>query len=241
MKINWAKDFFIKIFGTFYLKQIDYTPLSDAEYYKRFGIKIEDVGKPVENEKLLERAYLKAWENRDFEINKLWTRAAYFWGFIVLIFGAYFSLLTSAHPEKAIKLHLDLYLLLLGLLFSITWYLVLLGSKVWQQNWEAHVDRLENYISGPIYKTVYYSGRRFYSVSKLNEVIALTVTGVWIALLIQYAQNYELIKSREGFSQIDWYVSISSLIAFVIAIVLRFGYSSGDYRVSGKGFFDRWE
>jgi hypothetical protein len=228
------------IYKLFINKRINYDPIEWSDYYKKFGIDIDNTDKPIVNKDILEKAYSKAWENRDFEINKLWTRAAYFWGFIVLTFGGYITLLTSAHPEKAIDMHLDLYLLLLGLLFSITWYLVMLGSKTWQHNWEAHIDRLENYISGPIYKTVYYSGARFYSVSKLNEIIALVVIMVWGGLLIQYSKRFSIVKSICDIRSIDWFVTSSTILTILIAIVLCFGYCLGEYRSKERHFFDRW-
>jgi hypothetical protein len=74
-------------------------------------------------------------------------------------------------------------------LFCLSWYLVIRGSKEWQRNWEAHIDHLEEYVSGPIYKTLYYSGKRFYSVSKLNEVMALVICIVWCGLFYQYTSR----------------------------------------------------
>jgi hypothetical protein len=170
---------------------------------------------------LLDKAYLKAWENRNFEIDKFWVRSAYFWGFIVLIFGGNIAILTSDHAEKAITMHLDLCLLLLGLLFSLSWYLVIRGSKNWQKNWEKHIDKLEDFISGPIHKTIFYSGNRFYSVSKLNELMALLVIFVWFGLLIQdLSKNYEL-AIRDN---TDWFTTIAILITIIFAIILVFGY-----------------
>ncbi|RZL54271.1 MAG: hypothetical protein EOO93_20200 [Pedobacter sp.] len=153
-------------------KKHQYTELSAAEYYERFGILLDvRTGiKHVCDKGKLEKAYNKAWENRDFEINKFWTRAAYFWGFIVLIFGAYLNIITGETSQRSTALHLDLFLNLLGILFSFAWYFVILGSKAWQQNWEAHIDWLEDCVSGPLYKTIFYSSNRFYSVSKLNEI-----------------------------------------------------------------------
>ena len=172
-----------------YRKRTVYPSISQDDYFKRFGIEKINGAFKVVNKQKLEKAYTKAWENRNYEIDKFWTRAAYFWGFIVLIFGGYISLLTSDHNQKALEMRLDLYLILLGSLFCLSWYLVIRGSKEWQRNWEAHIDHLEEYISGPIYKTLYYSGKRFYSVSKLNEVMALVICIVWCGLFYQYTSR----------------------------------------------------
>ena len=59
-----------------------------------------------------------------------------------------------------------LILISLGLIFSVAWILVISGSKHWQENWGKHLDILEDYIAGPLYKTIYYS-KLFYSVSSI--------------------------------------------------------------------------
>ncbi|PNK72626.1 hypothetical protein CEQ35_000035 [Yersinia enterocolitica] len=67
-----------------------------------------------------------------------------------------FLLLASKHSEKAID-NADLYLIFIastGFVFSYGWFLVNKGSKFWQENWEFHIDRLEDEITGPLYKTV---------------------------------------------------------------------------------------
>jgi hypothetical protein len=229
-----------KYFNWLIIKKENYTPLSKPEYYKRFKIELnsQTLVYEAKDEKLLEKAYTKAWENRDFEIDKFWTRAAYFWGFIVLIFGGYITILTGEHTTKALNMHLDLFLLLLGLLFSISWYLVILGSKCWQRNWEAHIDHLENFVSGPLYKTIYFSGNRFYSVSKLNEVMAIVVIVVWAGLFGQYLfQNYSFTVGKG----IDYIATIAIGLTIIFAIVLTFGYSSGSYKSTKHEFIDRWE
>lgn len=229
-----------KYFNWLILKKIPYTPLDDTVYYRRFGIELDPVSKirRVVNKNLLEKAYSKAWENRDYEIDKFWTRATYFWGFIVLIFGGYIALLTGDNTEKALNMHLDLFLILLGILFSISWYLVILGSKSWQKNWEEHIDYLEDFITGPLYKTVYLSGNRIYSVSKLNEVMAIVVIFVWGGLFLQHLmENFRLSFCKPT----DWTATIAIALASIFSIILIFGYSSGKYKSKKNKFIDRWE
>jgi len=220
-------------------KRAYYTPLSEEDYLIRFGIEKKDGTFEVVNKEFLTKSFEKAWENRNYEIDKFWTRAAYFWGFIVLIFGGYISLLTSEHNQKAVEMRIDLYLVLLGFLFSLSWWLVILGSKCWQQNWEAHIDRLENYVSGPIYKTIYYSGDRFYSVSKLNEIMAFVVFLVWSGLFGQYC--YSHFSFTLNLKEIDLLATFSILTTLLFACALRFGYSLGDYKTNKNNFIDRWE
>lgn len=232
------KKYLIKFKELFFKKRFNYTPLQEDDYLKRFGIKRVNSKLEVEDKNILEKAYTKAWENRDFEIDKFWTRAAYFWGFIVLIFGGYITLLTSEHNNKALEMYIDLYLLLLGFLFSLSWYLVIRGSKCWQENWEAHIDHLEDLVSGPLYKTIHYSGNRYYSVSKLNEIMALVVILVWCSLFYHYASK---LSFNLNIHKIDFQITLPIIATIIIAFVLRFGYCMGDYKSDKNKFLDRWE
>jgi len=234
-----VKAYLLRIMGLLIKKRVFYAPLDNDEYLKRFGITKEGHKLIIKDKDLLEKAYAKAWENRNFEIDKFWTRAAYFWGFIVLIFGGYITLLTSEHSQKAIDMHIDLYLLLLGFLFSLSWYLVIRGSKCWQENWEAHIDNLEDLISGPLYRTIHYSGRRYYSVSKLNEIMALVVILVWCSFFFNYVNNNLIFTMN--INEIDFQRTLPIVATIIFAFVLRFGYCAGDYKSDNKKFFDRWK
>jgi TRAP-type C4-dicarboxylate transport system permease small subunit len=177
-----------------------YRKVDADEYAIKFGI-------IPENRKKREAALERAWKNRDFEIDKFWTRSAYFWGFIALIFGGYFKIMTGKNPSEAEGMYLDLYLILLGIIFSVAWLLVIKGSKQWQENWEAHIDNLENDITGPLHKTVCYKGTNFYSVSKINEVLAVIVIVAWVFLFFRYfIKNIEPLKNI-----LKCYLSIISL------------------------------
>ena len=127
----------------------------------------------------------EARENRKFEIELYWKRAAYFWVFIAAAFGGYSTL-------PAARQGLAFLIASLGFIFSLAWYFVNRGSKFWQQNWELHVDLLEDDIAGPVYKTViqreqsvWYNlnGAYPFSVSKINHLLSLFVTVAWIVLI----------------------------------------------------------
>jgi hypothetical protein len=65
------------------------------------------------------------------------------------------------------------------------------GSKFWQSNWEHHVDLLADMILGPLFKVISVSeesiqGNPLYaagqfSVSKVNQILSVFVTAVWLA------------------------------------------------------------
>ena len=148
--------------------------------------------------KRLETALEKALENRKNEIELYWKRTQYFWGFLVTIYGTYFLVylkteVTNSDPDFQKKLIL-LILSTLGFFFAIGWHLANRGSKLWQENWENHVDTLENYIHGPLYKTIIvrtdyknsFSPVNPYpfSVSRINGLLSavLVISGVGLMI-----------------------------------------------------------
>jgi len=137
------------------------------------------------------RAYELALEIRQFEIELYWKRATYFWTLLAATFVGYFALASS---DKSV-VHPGLLFLVscIGLVLSTSWYLVNRGSKYWQENWERHVDSLEDDFAGPLYKMT-ISNEQFcfwnpwggyaFSVSKVNQLTSLFVAFVWLALAI---------------------------------------------------------
>ncbi|NRY14396.1 ion channel [Clostridium beijerinckii] len=107
--------------------------------------------KGSEEKSVREKALEHALDIRKFEIELYWKRASYFWTFIGATLAGYCLVLKNATDSS----NNDILILLncLGFAFSISWYLVNRGSKFWQNNWERHVDMLEDEIIGPLYKT----------------------------------------------------------------------------------------
>lgn len=149
----------------------------------------------------------KAHEIRKFEIELYWKRTAYFWTIIAAIFAGFFLM---ASKNNAIDSEMNsLYLPLIaftGFVFSYAWFLVNKGSKFWQENWEYHIDSLENNITGPLYKTVlckrdnvnsekmkwkdYITSSESISVSKVNLFIALFTMSVWAILFLSTITSF---------------------------------------------------
>lgn len=130
---------------------------------------------------------------RKFEIELYWKRATYFWAFIGAAFVGYNAVQTSTD-----KAFLQFLLSNLGLVLSLGWMLANRGSKQWQENWEHHVDHLEDDVTGPLYKVTLprrspegflgwldflIVGPSKHSVSKINQLISLYVLVVWGVLL----------------------------------------------------------
>ncbi|MBB1407584.1 hypothetical protein [Pseudoalteromonas sp. SG44-17] len=157
---------------------------SQSEYEKDFYV-------DKKHEKALEHAL----DIRKFEIELYWKRATYFWTFIGAIFAGFIAIQASSVDEKQ---DLSVILSCLGVVFSFAWVCVNRGSKQWQENWEKHVDMLEDKVTGPLYKVVLrrnapkgikensihlITGPSPISVSKINLLISLYVTVLWCFLL----------------------------------------------------------
>lgn len=162
--------------------QIKYKDKSLDKQYMELFLKKETVLENGEVKKKLEAAYQRAYENRNLEINLFWTRSTFFWGFIAATLGGYIALETN---EKAELHYLKFYVICTGVLLSFAWTLVIIGSKHWQKNWEMHLDQLEDYITGPIFKTVYYE-RKYYSVTKVNLFLSYCFIALWFGLMLDF-------------------------------------------------------
>ena len=157
----------------------------DGDSYSR------DFGECV-REKALERAL----DTRKFEIDLYWKRASYFWTFIAATLAGFLAVRTSSGPARTDTLIL---LSCLGLVFSLGWLCVNRGSKRWQENWEYHVDMLEDDIQGPLFKVLLtrlpaatrserivelLTGPSPFSVSRINQMISIFMTAIWVILLV---------------------------------------------------------
>ncbi len=214
----------------------DYNEVNENKYYSNFGLKKnEEGGFDVEYGDKLAYAYKRACENRDFEINKFWSRAAYFWGFIALIFGAYLSIVNN-NAEKEISSKQFFYeaaLICLGLIFSFAWNYVIIGSKHWQENWEKHIDMLENFLTGPLYKTVFYK-KPFYSVSKVNKLLSELIIVIWFTFLINFIWNYANALKEIEF---DWMILIVFGVFLFFFFYLKYGYPRKEFGDNNEGKF----
>ena len=125
-------------------------------------------------------AYKIASENRKFEISNYWKRANYYWLFQASVYAGFFYSITI---EKYKSLYVNPKIIILGMTClgfttALAWYLTNRGSKQWQNNWENHINELENEITGPLYKTASY--KETWSVSKINELVSLFSVIAWV-------------------------------------------------------------
>lgn len=144
--------------------------------------------------KLLKAAFEQVSDIRKFEIELYWKRATYFWALIAVAFAGYFSILASEHIPN--KFFLSFIVSCIGLVFTFAWFIASRGSKYWQENWENHLDLLEDKITGPLYKTLLerpqhenimdklITGPLSTSVSKVNQWVSIFIVFTWILLMI---------------------------------------------------------
>lgn len=192
------------------------------------------------NRYINKNAFNNSLDIRKFEIDLYWKRATYFWTFIGATFAGYITLQSSS-----IKSDNNILLLItcLGMIFSLSWLCVNKGSKFWQENWENHVDLLEDSNTGPLYKTVisnklessnqeklksFFVGSHAYSVSKINQIISLYITILWFILIINECWvNY----NNNGFSLFGIVILVLT-INFCFLILVLGETSFGDKKVS---------
>lgn len=176
---------------------------------------------------------------RKFEIDLYWKRASYYWTFIAAAFAAYF-LLQKANPTIFIMHYI---VSTIGLVLSIAWYLANRGSKFWINNWETHVDYLENQKIGPLYKTV-AGAKKFkfkklltaypYSVAKINQVINLYMVAVWLLLSAHTLSSY--FGLNQPFKHFN--VLVISLLNCVFIVIL-FCYTKSNFEGRAEVSFTR--
>jgi hypothetical protein len=152
---------------------------------------LDDYQHEFSDDRKRECAYKLALQIRQFEIELYWKRTTYFWTLIAAAFAGYFALASS--DKSAVHPGLLFLVSCIGLVLSTSWYLVNRGSKYWQENWERHVDALEDEFAGPLYKTTisneqfcwykFWKGYPF-SVSKVNQLTSLFIALVWLSLAI---------------------------------------------------------
>jgi len=178
--------------------------------------------KPI-NETIRSKALDRAWQIRNFEIELYWKRALYFWGFIALSFTGYIATFESANHT------IPLTIACAGCVFSIAWFLVNKASKFWQENWEAHIDCLEDEIEGRLYKTVIKNKAHFlwplkgyhFSVSKINQAVNLFVILIWIILIgiNPFYKETDLLVFLKAYISIQYLLPLLALLTSVLFLL----------------------
>ncbi len=171
------------------------------------------------------RALAAALDIRKFEIDLYWKRATYFWAFIAAAFAGYgLTYRTSEYSDSWLSLLFSA----LGVVFAFAWFLVNRGSKFWQNNWERHVDLLEDMTLGPLYKVVAVNSEGnsitsagAFSVSRINQLLSLFVTIVWTLLFMKSLGPVSLRNNP------DWFkITLACLTVLGLGALWRLGRSN---------------
>lgn len=193
------------------------TRISSSDYDKLF----------LRDPKVRNAALQRALDIRKFEIDLYWRRATYFWTLIgasLLAYGAAQALTPSPSSRD-----LSVVASCLGFVFSCAWYFAIRGSKQWQENWENHVDLLEESGPGPLYAVILsrtppggpvqwaqrvMTGPGPYSVSKINQVVSVFVTLLWVILAARVLGPLSMTSPIHG-----WYLALVSIsVGAVVAM-----------------------
>lgn len=201
------------------------------DWYRQQNISKKEYDDAFKDVKI-EKAYQEASEVRKFEISLYWERTKYFWAFITTIYVAYYNVLINIYDKKNGTLPL-LILAGLGFIFSVAWVLANHGSRHWQENWENHIDLLEDDITGPLHKI--HKANASYSVSKINQFLSYIVSACALGLLI-----FEIVEFCKNLTFIPKILFCGFLVLFVVVGVLTFVFSSkGNSENKGNISFDR--
>lgn len=177
-----------------------------------------------------EKALNKALDIRKFEIELYWKRAGYFWSFIAITFTSYFWIITNDNLDVLLKKEVSFMLSGLGLFFSLCWFFVNKGSKYWQENWEKHVDLLEDDIIGPLYKTtIDYDTNKIdrinplkaypYSVGKINQILSFSIVLFWLYLFAN--RIFTIIHYPEHIKYFNYLIVIIGFIFLFYLLLFR--------------------
>lgn len=162
-------------------------PLESKEYFEHLlGKSLADGEKfTTRDYEKIEEAYNKSHDIRKFEIELYWKRCTYFWTFISVLIAI--CGVVSAAFLKDGKIGTGLFsfvfcISLVGYVISLHFLITCLSGKQWQENWERHIDILEPYFSGNLYKLNLTKDEKRHSISLSNEIIAIIILLSWIII-----------------------------------------------------------
>lgn len=122
-----------------------------------------------------------AHEIRRFEIELYWKRATYFWAFQLVAFAALSLIFKDGGLKSPALLPVPA---AIGVITAVAGILTARGSKFWQENWEAHVDMLEEETGERLTQVVMCRRSPQYSVSRVNEFLLRVFALGWTAVLV---------------------------------------------------------
>ena len=132
--------------------------------------------------------FKQAEATRRFEIERLWQRSIFFWGFIAAAFVTYGGLSGREETDPTLLLIVACF----GLVCSVAWTLQNRGGKYWQEAYEQKVNRVEVEVLGePVHSRIEplsssgLWGARRYSASKLAIALSDFTALLWVLLTVK--------------------------------------------------------
>lgn len=173
-------------------------------------------------------ALKRAYELRDFEIEHYWKRATYFWAFQVAIFAAFGLLWKEETGTKPGTNPVIVVLAGLGILMALANALSARGSRFWQNNWEKHIDILEDEIEGRLYKIVWLSdGKVAFSVSRVNQylsdyfVVFWGLVGFYVACIFVGSTRAEFFYGHHFWSLIYVVIIVGMILLGAVLLLAQ--------------------
>ncbi len=220
-----------------------------AAYFEALGLKVPPANPGsaagtttvVDPERDARHAALKrSHEIRQFEIELYWKRATYFWVLQAAVFTA-LGLIWKDDAKKIPEI-VSVALAALGLLTAAAGWFSAQGSKFWQENWERHIDMLEEEFEGKLHQTAWIGtmGVRW-SVSNINDRLILFFAAFWL-IVFGIVSAYAVPHWGLGFAcSVDTInlTETSVVLAFALtALALFWLYKQ---KTNLRGFRPSWE
>lgn len=160
----------------------------NIEYFAAIlGNEVYKQSAPTEKQlSILNEAYKQTLDTRKFEIELYWKRATFMWpvnGALLVLLGVFAKLFYDASLDKRTEYLLATSVIsLLGYLVSIISSGMSQSGKYWQENWEYHLDMLEPFFCGHLFKTHISRRPKPYSISRLQDTVNLILLLLWIVI-----------------------------------------------------------
>ena len=152
------------------------------------GKEVYNQTSPTEKQlSILNEAYKQTLDTRKFEIELYWKRATFMWpinGALLVLIGIFAKLFYDAPIDRRTEYFMAISVIsLLGYLISMISSGISQGGKYWQENWEYHLDMLEPFFCGNLFKTHFSRRPKPYSISELQDTVNLILLFLWVVIL----------------------------------------------------------
>lgn len=162
----------------------------NIEYFSKIlGDEVYTQSEPTEKQLIiLNEAYKQALDTRKFEIELYWKRATFMWpvnGALLVLIGIFSKLFYDAPIDRRIECFVAMSVIsLLGYFVSMISSGISQSGKYWQENWEYHLDMLEPFFCGHLFKTHISRRPQPYSISELQDTVNLILVFLWVLIFI---------------------------------------------------------